>query len=421
MKISIIMPVYNSAKYLEESVGDILRQTFDDFELICVYDEGTTDGSDELLYRIAEDDERIRVIYHEIRGSNACRNRGLDEAAGKYVLFLDADDRFEPDMLEMAVKEAENEGFNVVVFGGDTFDDESGLQKKAPWLIKSNDRVIEEDPFRVINTTAWNKLFLRDYIVRHGIRFLGERNAYTVYFVFMAVIWAGKIGVLHKELIHYRVNNRNSTTAGIDEKPMGACAEFTAIKKSLEIAGIYEENRIIFEDYVREYLSDRFRLFKTYEGFSKMYKGLQDEVIDLLDLGCYKYFEIIKNKDIGEYLFEEHKRLIDDGFIEKNCWLLSVKPNGMEARFAIYGGGNVGRDYFIQAMRRNDISIACWVDRDYEKIGFPLQSPDVLKETEYDLVLIAVMDEKTAGSIRKDLLGMGIPENKVIWKAPERI
>ena len=125
--------------------------------------------------------------------------------------------------------------------------------------------------------------------------------------------------------------------------------------------------------------------------------------------------------DAGEYLFDKLKLMVNVGMLGSERWLMPIDKSEKPLKLAIFGGGNVGRDYFIQSMRRNDISIACWVDRDYEKIGFPLQSPDVLKKTEYDLVLIAVMDEKTAGSIRKDLIKLGIPDDKVVWNAPERI
>ena len=93
----------------------------------------------------------------------------------------------------------------------------------------------------------------------------------------------------------------------------------------------------------------------------------------------------------------------------------------MGRRIVLYGGGGVGRDYFIQSMRRNDISVVCWVDRNYEKIGFPLQSPEVLRDIDFDLVLIAVMDERTADSIRGNLVKLGISKEKIMWEAPERI
>ena len=87
--ISVIVPVYNVEKYLEECVESVLSQTFTDFELLLI-DDGSTDSSGDLCDQIAKRDVRVRVIHKSNRGSSSARNKGVDEAKGEWIIFLDS-------------------------------------------------------------------------------------------------------------------------------------------------------------------------------------------------------------------------------------------------------------------------------------------------------------------------------------------
>jgi glycosyltransferase involved in cell wall biosynthesis len=96
--ISVIIPVYNTASYLDECVGSILRQVYTDFELIIV-DDGSTDKSSEICDSWAARDKRIIVIHQPNQGVSAARNHGIDQARGEYICFIDSDDRVDADYL----------------------------------------------------------------------------------------------------------------------------------------------------------------------------------------------------------------------------------------------------------------------------------------------------------------------------------
>ena len=104
--ISIIMPVYNNEKYLSAALDDLQRQTYTNFELICV-DDGSVDESLSIIKKYADGDERIKSIVLAHAGGGAARNAGLKVATGEYVLFLDSDDRFDCRFLELTLKDAE--------------------------------------------------------------------------------------------------------------------------------------------------------------------------------------------------------------------------------------------------------------------------------------------------------------------------
>ena len=101
MRYSIVMPVYNVQNYLKDSVADIKKQSFSDFELILV-DDCATDSSGKLCDELAKSDSRIQVLHLAKNGglSNA-RNQGMAAAKGEYILFLDPDDRYDVRLLEI--------------------------------------------------------------------------------------------------------------------------------------------------------------------------------------------------------------------------------------------------------------------------------------------------------------------------------
>lgn len=104
--LSIIVPVYNKERFIDECIQSILNQTLTDFELILVND-GSTDGSYTVCKKFAERDSRIRLIDQRNGGASAARNKGIDNANGKYIGFIDADDTIEPDMYELLIRNAE--------------------------------------------------------------------------------------------------------------------------------------------------------------------------------------------------------------------------------------------------------------------------------------------------------------------------
>lgn len=116
MTVSVILPVYNKIKYIEKAVSSLLAQSFNDFELVVV-DDGSTDGTAELLDRAALGDGRLRVIHKANGGVSEARNVGLKAANGDLVVFADGDDTVLPDWLEKLCSAARDSGADIVVSG----------------------------------------------------------------------------------------------------------------------------------------------------------------------------------------------------------------------------------------------------------------------------------------------------------------
>ena len=118
--VSVILPCYNGEKNLKQCINSVRNQTLKEIDIICV-DDGSTDSTVDILKELQKEDPRIVLIQQKNAGAGAARNVGLDRATGKYLSFLDADDFFEPDMLEKSVAAAEKYEADYIVFRADRY------------------------------------------------------------------------------------------------------------------------------------------------------------------------------------------------------------------------------------------------------------------------------------------------------------
>ena len=156
--ISIVMPVYNAGEYLERAVESILKQTFDDFELL-IMDDGSSDGSYEMLLQYHQKDDRVRLFRQVNGGICKARNELLNVAKGTYVVFCDHDDEYCSDFLENAIKEMLHNDLDVVVFGYKYIKSWKG--KKAQIRDQIRDKKEFTSPF-----SECDYFFLREYWYR---------------------------------------------------------------------------------------------------------------------------------------------------------------------------------------------------------------------------------------------------------------
>lgn len=120
--VSVVIPVYNSARWLEDCLSSVLAQSGTTLELICV-DDGSTDESQSVLQRIAARDERVRIFTQPNSGQSVARNRGLAESSGRYLIYLDSDDFWQSDSLSTLVEQADSMGLDLLLFDSFAFQD----------------------------------------------------------------------------------------------------------------------------------------------------------------------------------------------------------------------------------------------------------------------------------------------------------
>lgn len=128
--VTVVIPVYNSESWLDDCLSSVLAQTGPSLEVVCI-DDGSTDSSSEVLDRYARLDPRVTVVHQPNSGQSVARNRGLDEARGRYVVFLDSDDFWPSDSLATLVADADADSLDMLLF--DCFSFRDGDVPEAVW------------------------------------------------------------------------------------------------------------------------------------------------------------------------------------------------------------------------------------------------------------------------------------------------
>lgn len=145
--VSIIIPIYNSEKYLRQCIASALAQTYSDIEVILV-DDGSTDSSPSICERAARDSGKIKVVHKKNGGPSSARNTGLKRARGKYVVFLDADDILHPMFVELSMHQVMQTSADVVAWKFREFSDENKLYSSIPMIFPLQLDRLESVPSR---------------------------------------------------------------------------------------------------------------------------------------------------------------------------------------------------------------------------------------------------------------------------------
>lgn len=168
--ISVIIPVYNGAKYLEGCLRSVMEQSYRDLEIIVI-DDGSTDNSYEICTKMAAQDSRIRLIRQENAGVSAARNCGLYEARGEYITFVDADDTMPADAVEALVEQLDDETDFVIGSHNAVSMGYSRTVRREPSIYLHGNICEQMDTFDRLISTPWAKLYRRELITENGIWF----------------------------------------------------------------------------------------------------------------------------------------------------------------------------------------------------------------------------------------------------------
>lgn len=201
--ISIIMPLFNAEKYLQEALKSILSQTYKDFEVICI-DDCSTDGTRNIIEKFRDNDDRIRILFNEEHlGAAPSRNKGLKEARGEYIVFLDGDDVFEEELLEKAGYAMEKYRVDIVLFEyfhvpSETIHSKKTIKReesfrenycKAPFSMED----FEPREFLWWAASPCNRMLRRRFLEENRLEFQDLPSSNDVYFAQMCLFCARRI------------------------------------------------------------------------------------------------------------------------------------------------------------------------------------------------------------------------------------
>lgn len=219
-KISVIVPIYNSEKYLRQCLNSILGQSFPFFELILI-DDGSSDSSREICTEYLTKDSRISLYLQKHKGVGPARNMGLKLATGEYLSFLDSDDFFEPDMLEKLYGCAEKHNSDIVFYWYQKFDDISQqditiipnkylsqIPNGTPFSPQNHKDIL----FQLSGGEAWKYFFKSDFVRQYDLKFAKTTCGEDIVFTIPARALASRIVFLNEPFVHYRINTKNQLT-----------------------------------------------------------------------------------------------------------------------------------------------------------------------------------------------------------------
>lgn len=221
--VSVVIPVYNSAKYLRECIDSVIAQTFTDWEIVAV-DDGSPDESPAILDEYAQKDSRIKVIHKKNGGVSAARNDGLEAAGGEYILFVDSDDFLDKGALQAAYGEAARVNADVVITdhwlwkenGSETehrffsrefvFTEREQIDSVERTVLYKGYSPYPSASCSYMFSALWSKLIRRDLLIQNGIRFSTSMKLYEDGLVALQVFhWAKVVAYKQALTYHYRI------------------------------------------------------------------------------------------------------------------------------------------------------------------------------------------------------------------------
>lgn len=307
VKVSVIVPIYNSEKYLRRCIDSLINQTLFDMEFILIND-GSTDSSDSIIS--SYDDSRIKYFKRSNHGIGATRNFGIEHSKGEFIGFLDSDDYVDPVMYEKLYKKCVKDKLDLVIC--DFYKENNDIEKIVFEDFGITDLKSKPNLLMDINLAPWNKLYKRN-ICSNVLYPVGVKYEDTPW-VAKVMSNASRIGKLNECLYHYIVHNGSETTVvdnrvydifkitdillsdlgkikylkdSVDDLVIYLITKYTVSQRYLK--GRKERNKFI--DYAFSYLNTNIPDFKKCNYFKKreFLKGLVEKNKFLTKLHCDFY------------------------------------------------------------------------------------------------------------------------------------
>lgn len=285
-KVSIILPVYNVAPYLRQSLDSIIAQTLTDIEIICV-DDGSTDDSGKILDEYKEKDNRITVIHKRNAGTGAARNDGLKIATGECIGFVDPDDWILPNMYERLYNILQDKELDIVMFTPDVFNDQTQKHEGFLYFQDSNfpkildDKIFNKDDISPFSypMCVWNKLYRKKLFDDNNIDFAEGLDFEDHKVIFKSLFTAKRIYFIREKLYVYRHSRQGSILSDNDTRMFDHIKIYDIVENILKETGNWEKFHLDFLRYKVHNILYYYTMIKPQykdEYYKKMVKSLQN-------------------------------------------------------------------------------------------------------------------------------------------------
>lgn len=216
-KVSIIIPVYNTEKYLKDCLNSVISQTLRDIEIICI-DDGSTDNSLAILKEYSKLDSRIKVVSQNNQGAGIARNKGILKATGEYIMFIDSDDWIDLHTCENAYKKIKANNNDLLMFNILEYDEKRKKYYNCDWRLSPFEDHFDNPNIRLCDVKNFinsaytvTQIYSRDFLNTNNIRFSNNKFAEDVIFYIKALLSAKTISILNEYLYFYRIHKESSS------------------------------------------------------------------------------------------------------------------------------------------------------------------------------------------------------------------
>lgn len=372
--LSIIVTIYNKEKYIAEALESVINQSIREIEIICV-DDGSMDRSGIIADEYAKQDSRITVFHQKNQGQVSARKLGIVNANAKYIGFVDADDWVEADMFQRLYQEMTSKELDFISSGIIEHDEYIKLD-----ALDENVYDLEEDGKKVFSKLLWNaekaccgiianavtKLYKKEILVESCI---GIDN--RIHFreddclVYSYVVQCKTIGILHEAYYHYRFVE-NSDVHTTDER-------------------FFERQNCFYL-----FLKNRFKRTMYYD---ILIPQLDRYFVETLICGINHMAGLTLDAYIHTvFIFEGKKRVV------------------------VYGAGRRGKKIINKILESKNYVMVAVIDKNInlkEIRGYRVQNIESIKSMEFDLVVIAIANEKVSRQVYNMFIKLGIPKEKL--------
>lgn len=381
--VSIVVPVYNCDKYLNECIESLITQSYSNYEIVLV-DDGSVDDSLAICNRYSSENSKIKVIHQVNSGANIARYNGVKAADSEFICFADADDMVGKNYISDLMKFSE--GVDLVTSDCLCEDSNGNYNIRKEGLVEglydnndvgyiiNNMMYIENSNQEGVLPFMCTKLFKREKALEI---FHNTQNTLKIYedrvFVHSYILSCSSIYVTHQANYRYRLNTQSVMCTKHDDYLMTLGEYYVFMKTIIEKNS---NNKKLLLDLER-FIFIRIKMAPYYMRFSEKFR--------------FQRYYFGKVEDV------------------------------VKGKIVLYGAGAVGRAYFYQLSSQMPIENIYWTDKNWQSISQTnpeIRSLERMLDFPYNYVVLAVKKESIANEMREYLISLGVKLERILWSEP---
>lgn len=285
--VSVIIPVYNVEKYIEQCINSILNQTYKNIEIVIV-DDGSTDNSYNIIKKYIKSSDNIRYIKQDNQGVSEARNKGLNKARGEFILFVDPDDYLELDCIEKMINKIKSTQSDIVISGFRAFyENKKNADKYHIYSLSdkvyNSEEVINMLLEQIVKGYVWDKLFRRESLIKHNFKFEKGRYVQDWFPVFKEIYMSRTISFIDSPLYNYRLREGS-----------------TVHKRNMKITEDYYHATMSIKEYIiNNHINVNKRSMNTFK-INTFYNLIRNYYVGYEHKNKRKVYKSFKNSDYNK-------------------------------------------------------------------------------------------------------------------------